>query len=207
VLLLFCAALLLAVIAILKKKERDPERLKWTVLACGFLVMAFDEALSFHEKLAEPMRRLLGDDVTLGVFYYAWVLPGMALVLVLAFYFLRFLLRLPAPTRLHFLVAGALYIGGAIGIELLGGRYEELYGDQSLTYSMIATLEESLEMAGVIVFIYALFHYIFATYEEVRFRLAEDQDFREGLAKREILMIRPGLTQNQQLAEGKRGLR
>jgi hypothetical protein len=67
-------------------------------------------------------------------------------------------------------VAATLLIGGAIGIELVGGRYAELHGSEHLTYSMIVTLEESLEMAGVIVFIYALLKYIADNYKEVQFR-------------------------------------
>ena len=68
------------------------------------------------------------------------------------------------------MVAATLFIGGAIGIELVGGRYVELHGRENVTYSMIATLEESLEMAGVIVFIYALLKYIADNYKEVQFR-------------------------------------
>lgn len=169
VLLLFCAALLLTVITVLKKKQKDPDVSRWTILAFGFLLMAVDEALSIHEKLVTPVRGLLGDG-PLGIFYFAWVIPGIAVVLVLTLFFLRFLLRLPAKTRFTFIVAGTLFIGGALGLELVGGRYAELHGQENLTYSMIATVEESLEMAGVIVFIYALLKYIADNYEEVRFR-------------------------------------
>ena len=38
---------------------------------------------------------------------------------------------------------------------------------------MIATLEESLEMAGVIVFIWALLTYMSEKYKEVRFQIGE----------------------------------
>jgi len=169
VLLLFCAALLLTVITVLKKKQKDPDVSRWAILAFGFLLMAVDEALSIHEKLVTPVRELLGDG-PLGIFYFAWVIPGIAVVLVLTLFLLRFLLRLPAKTRFTFIVAGTLFIGGALGLELVGGRYAELHGQENMTYSMIVTVEESLEMAGVIVFIYALVKYIADHYEEVRFR-------------------------------------
>ena len=172
VLLLFSAALLLAVITVLKNRQRDPDISRWAVLAAGFLLMAVDEASSLHEKLVTPVRALLGDG-PLGIFYFAWVIPGIALVAALALFFLRFLLRLPARTRFTFVFAGILFVGGAIGFELIGGRYAELHGHQNLTYSMIATVEESLEMAGVIVFIYALLKYIDDNYEEVRFRFGD----------------------------------
>lgn len=169
VLLLFCAALLLTVITALKKKEKDPDVSRWAILAFGFMFMAVDEAWSIHEKLITPVRGLLGDG-PLGIFYFAWVVPGIAVVFVLTLSFLRFLLRLPAKTRFSFLVAATLFLGGTLGLELVGGRYAELHGLENLTYSMIATVEESLEMAGVIVFIYALLKYIADNYNEVRFR-------------------------------------
>lgn len=169
VLLLFCAASLVTVIAVLKKQEMDPDVSRWTILAFGFLFMVIDEASSLHEKLAPPIRGLIGEG-PFGFFYFAWVIPGFAVVFVLVLFFLKFLLRLPTNTRFYFVVAAAVYIGGAIGIELVGGRYDEMHGQNNLTYSMIATLEESLEMAGIIVFIYALLKYLADTYVEVRFR-------------------------------------
>jgi hypothetical protein len=168
-LLLFCVAILLAVITVLKKKHRDPAVSKWAILAFGFLLMTVDEACSIHEKLSGPVRALLGNG-NLGIFHFAWVIPGLGLVFMLALFFLRFVLRLPAQTRLTFVLAASLFIGGSLGLELVAGRYAEMHGP-SLTYSMIATLEESLEMAGVIVFIYALLKYIADNYEEVRFTL------------------------------------
>jgi cellulose synthase/poly-beta-1,6-N-acetylglucosamine synthase-like glycosyltransferase len=157
-LLLLCAALLVAVIANVNGKQRMPHVSKWVILSFGFLFMAFDEAFQVHERLNIPVGTLLGDG-SLGVFYFAWVIPGIALVFVLGLYFLRFLLHLPATTRLSFLMAATLYIGGAIGVELIGSAHAELHGYENWTYSMIATLEESLEMAGLIVFIWALLDY------------------------------------------------
>lgn len=168
VLLLIFSSLLLAIITLINRKKRTVHVLKWAILSSGFMYLAYDEAFQVHEKLIKPIRILLGGD-NLGVFYFAWVIPGIALVLVLALFFLRFMLHLPTKTRLSFLVAVILFIGGAIGVELIGGRYAELNGTQNLMYSMIATIEESLEMGGLIVFIWALLRYCDDNYEEVRF--------------------------------------
>ena len=56
------------------------------------------------------------------------------------------------------------------GVELIGGRFAELYGPHNLTYSMIVTVEESLEMAGVILFLWALLVYMTEHYGEVHFQ-------------------------------------
>jgi hypothetical protein len=167
VLLILCAAMLLAVIAIQNGRQGIPHVSKWVILSTGFLFMAFDEAFQVHERLNIPVGTLLGDG-SLGVFYFAWVIPGIALVSVLGLFFLRFLLHLPATTRFRFLMAAIFYIGGAIGIELIGSRHAELHGYENWTYSMIATLEESLEMAGLIVFIWALLNYCADNHKEVR---------------------------------------
>ena len=167
--LILCAAFLLTAIARLNREQRKPHVSKWAMLSFGFLFMALDEAFQFHERLNIPVGTLLGDG-SLGVFYFPWTIPGLALVFVLGLYFLRFLLHLPAATALSFWMAATLYIGGAIGVELIGSSHTELHGFENWTYSMIATLEESLEMGGLIVFIWALLKYCADNYKEVQFR-------------------------------------
>jgi hypothetical protein len=171
VLLLLCAALLLAAIARLNGKQRNPHVSNWVILSLGFLLMAFDEAFQFHERLNLPVGTLLGSG-SLGIFYFAWVIRGIALVFVLGIYFSRFWLQLPATTRFSFWMAATFYIGGAIGVELIGSRHAELHGYVNGMYSMIVTLEEGLEMAGLIVFIWALLDYCANNYKEVRLRFA-----------------------------------
>jgi hypothetical protein len=157
--LMILAALLLATIALLAGKRQHPDISKWSVLSAGFLCMAYDEVFMVHERLIHPMRALWGDS-SLGIFYYAWVIPGVALIFCLGLFFLRFLLRLPKSTRFTFLVAASLYLGGSIGFEFIGGWYAELNGTTDLAYNAITTIEESLEMAGLIVFIDALLAYL-----------------------------------------------
>ena len=175
VLLLLGAALLLAVITRLKQNHRAPHVSKWATLTVGFVFMAFDEAFQVHEYLVAPVTKLLGDG-HLGVFYFAWVIPGIALVFALGIFFLKFLLYLPPLTRMRFLIAGTIYVGGAIGFELIGGRYFELHRQLTLTYSMMATIEETLEMVGVIVFIWALLVYLADNHKEVRFEVSGEQE-------------------------------
>ncbi len=167
VLLILFAALLLALIAVLNAKQKLPHVSKWIILSCGFMYMAFDEAFQLHERLIRPISVMLGEK-NLGIFYFAWVIPAMIIVLMLGLFFLKFLLHLPMIVRFRFLIAATLYLGGAIGIELIGGRYAELHGEENLTYSMITTIEESLEIAGLIFFIWALLKYCADHHKEVQ---------------------------------------
>lgn len=168
-LLLLFAALLLAFITVIKRKQTASYIWHWAILSFGFFFMAFDEIASIHEKLIEPMQAILGKE-QLGILYFAWVVPGIALVLFLAFIFLRFWWNLPAKTRFAFLIAATLYIGGAIVLELIGGSHFEIYGKDNLTYILLTTVEESFEIVGVIIFIRALLGYIADTYREVEVR-------------------------------------
>ncbi|MFN0141349.1 MAG: hypothetical protein ACKVQW_14840 [Pyrinomonadaceae bacterium] len=163
---LLLAATLLGMITFLKQMQRAAYRGHWACLAFGFLYMAFDEIAEIHEKIIDPMRVVLGGD-NLGAFYFAWVVPGIALVVVLAVVFLRFWWNLPVRTRLQFLIAGAIFLSGAIGVELLNGKYAEIYGKADPWYKMLSTIEEVLEMVGVIAFVKALIDYLATEYRKL----------------------------------------
>ncbi len=155
VLLLSTAAFLLTVITAISRKQGSRRLLEWTVLSAGFLFMAFDEMASIHERLIEPMRAILGVKA-LGLFYYAWIVPAIALVVFLGIGFIKFLIELPTKTRGAFVIAGAMFVGGAVGVEAIEG----IYGQGNLIYNALVTVEESLEMGGIIVFIWALLGYL-----------------------------------------------
>lgn len=158
-LLLLFAATLLGLIAVIKTRLADQYRWHWALLAFGFVYMAFDEIGEVHEKLIDPMRAALGGQ-DLGIFYFAWVVPAIAVVSIVAFVFFRFWWNLPLRTRLLFVLAGALFLSGAIGVEMLNGKYAEIYGKRQIIYQLLATIEEFLEMTGVVLFVYALLDYL-----------------------------------------------
>lgn len=159
VVLLLGAAVLLAWVAMLKTREQDPYASRWKLLAAGFAFMALDEGAQIHELFAMPVRQLLGGH-DLGIWNFSWVIPFGLLVLVLAVYFAKFVLSLPRRTAFLFVLAGILYVGGAIGFEMIGAGYEGKHGHENAIYVLLATVEETLEMAGVILFIHALLQYL-----------------------------------------------
>jgi hypothetical protein len=60
-----------------------------------------------------------------------------------------------------FLIAGGLFITGALGVEAVGGRYLANNGGiETLTYQMMVVVEEGLEMVGIVVFLYAVMTYM-----------------------------------------------
>lgn len=166
--LLACSALL-AAIAQTQSKEVNPKSLDWQTLSILFLFLSIDELSSIHELLDEPLRTVFG---TAGIFHFAWVIPYGILVIFLGIRFLQFLIQLPAQTRRSFILAGAIYIGGALGMELIGGRYASLYGQNNFTYAILTTFEELLEMLGIAVFIHSLLAYLKRYVEVIPIRIS-----------------------------------
>lgn len=166
---LLCCSLLLAIIARSKNIHRDRYRGHWLALSLIFLYLAIDEAISIHEKSMDITRDLLN---TGGFFYYAWIIPAIFLLGLFILIYLKFIRSLPQKTRFLFLFAGMLFVIGAIGMEMVGGKIFVMQGEnqKSLIYAMVATIEETLEMMGTAVFIYALLRYIknYISYSNLR---------------------------------------
>ena len=166
--LLFAAALL-AAIATTKQVRREPFRWHWGFLAALFFMLSMDEIVGFHEY---PIDRLRSSMDAGGLLYYTWVVPGAMFVAALGIVYLRFLFHLPRETRKLFLLSAVVFVGGAIGVEMLSGYQADLYGEENLTYALIISLEECMEMLGVVVFIHSLLGYLCRTGVEFRIELA-----------------------------------
>lgn len=170
VLLALGNALLLVLIAAGVRPGERPLRRYWLALAAGFLLLAYDEGFQVHERLTQPMRELLGK-TDLGYLYFGWVVPGIAGVLVLSLCFVNFFRQLPATTRWRILLAGGLYLGGCIGMELVDGKYMEAHGD-TLAYGFLTTIEEGLEMSGLAILTQALLAHVVDTYDRIELRFS-----------------------------------
>lgn len=155
-LLLLLAAALLGVIGRHVLQTRAPYARHWLALAVIFLLMSMDEVVSLHEGLSDPVRGALGLG---GALYYAWIVPALVFVAALGLAYGRFLFHLPPSVRRWFIAAAVTYVGGAAGMEGIGGLLAGTAGEQTLAYGLAATFEEGLEMLGVVVFIYALLCY------------------------------------------------
>ena len=122
-----------------------PGHVAWRLLAAVFLYLSADEGLRLHDRARGPLSRLnLG-----GVLYFSWVLVAVPLLVVLGVVLLPWLRALPRPTLTRFMIAGAVYVGGAVGLEMIGGALYESGSGDSLPYVLGATLEETMEMVGV----------------------------------------------------------
>lgn len=177
--LLFFAGMLLALITYFKWNLVSSFRYLWALLSAGFFLMAVDEAWSFHERLVKPIRVLTDNDLP-AIFHFAWVLPAVVILLALAVLFLKFVVDLAAETRTSFLLAAFLYLGGAVGMEMLGGVYAASEGQHTVEYVLLTTVEESLEICGVLIFIGSLFRYIRKNFRSLKITFSRDTPAQVG---------------------------
>lgn len=137
-----------------------------------FLCLSLDEAAGLHELTVKPLRSMLGAD---GMLLYTWVVLGAAFLVLFMAAYLRFFRKLPPDTRWLFAIAGTLCVGGALGMELVGGYYASLYGHRNLMFATLTTIEEVGEMAGVLIFIHALLSYISTYIGEVTIHIGDQE--------------------------------
>jgi len=154
--LFFTAALLCGAIAVSARMERR-RWLHWAGMGFVLLFMSVDDATELHEKLSTPLREALG---TSGPLYFAWVIPYALGVLALGCCYMPWFFRLPLRSRWLFAGAAVLFVGGALGVELIGSLHYQEYGKNLVYYALWATVEETLEFLGKILLIYALLDYM-----------------------------------------------
>lgn len=167
--LLLVAALLLGAVAVGRRAARDPFARHWAGLVIIFLLLSLDEGASLHGLPSQPLRAAL--DLP-GFLYYAWVIPMSLAVVVFGLFYARFTGQLPARTRALFVTAGAVFVGGALGGEVVAGAYRSAFGIDG-GYATLALVEESLEMGGCILFIFAVADYLARHHGTVRVAIGD----------------------------------
>jgi hypothetical protein len=153
-LLLAGCAVLLRAIAQRAAATGDRWLYSWRLLSAIFVGLALDEWFSIHEILIIPD---LAKWANLpGFLKQIWVIPAAILVTLGAWKFWPFWLHLPPKLRWRSLIAGVTYVSGALLMEMIGGIYSEIDGQQNLAYALLTVVEEVAEMLGTTLFLWAL---------------------------------------------------
>lgn len=159
--LLLACGFLLAVSAKLEAARATGHAKSWWLLSGIFCLLSLDEVATLHELSGVVLARLVpAVGATGGIFYYSWTLIGIPFVLVLALVLLRWFLALPVRTRLRFGAAAFIFLSGAVGVEMLNSVIDEATAGRSMAYSIFSSIEESLEFAGVLMFLYGLLDHL-----------------------------------------------
>lgn len=125
------------VLWLIAASKSDAYRIYWIVLAIGFVVLSIDEVAGLHETFNTAI------DTN-------WAIFGGLIVLGVGVCMIPFLLSLPFRLALWFIISGSIFIGGAIGVELLS---EDL-NEETMTYAYASALEEGMEMLGALLFLF-----------------------------------------------------
>ncbi len=126
-----------------KRRTSDRWWIHWKALALGFFVLSIDEIAGLHESFNTVT------DAT-------WAIPGGILALLVGLTFFSFLWSLPTATRNAFFLGGCIFVGGAVGVEIIGAPMDA----DTMTYNLTTVVEEGMEMAGVLLFLMALLQYM-----------------------------------------------
>jgi hypothetical protein len=118
-------------------------------LAVVFVVLSLDEVAMMHERAAAA---LLEAHVP---WPWPWVL-GAAIVAGLAVVLVPALRAMARPERRGVVAAGAIYVGGALCVEIVAQRWAAAHGWWNAGYVTLVTIEEGMEMTGAILFVRAL---------------------------------------------------
>lgn len=128
----------------------------WLFLAGLFLILSLDEFSGVHEKISAGLASQFDNT---GLFYFAWAAPAGLFALLGLAAFIPFIRSFPPRLATLLMLSAAIFLFGAVGMEMVGGAMAEAAGLDSLAYRLAANLEEAAELSGVFLFIYVLLAY------------------------------------------------
>jgi hypothetical protein len=158
---LMSCSVLLAIIALAGRRHGRPYPLQWGLLSIGFALLSLEEIIGVHSQATKVLRTVASSTDGAGLVYIL-VLGAMAVVgiIVLVALFGRFFLHLPRRWRILFGIGLVIYLIGVLASDAVGDVLRSAFGEAGLVYIVVLTLEEALEMIGVLIVIYGLLEYI-----------------------------------------------
>lgn len=136
--------------------RRRVEARGWLSLAVVLTAFSLDESAAYHERLGGFVARFVP---LKGVFTFGWVVVGIPFVVLFGVWMVPFLFGLPRETAWRMVVGGLAYVGGALGFEMVGAALSDAGLHQTIAFASVVTAEETLEMAGTLLFIAAVWAY------------------------------------------------
>jgi hypothetical protein len=129
-----------------------PHVRRWRGLGAIFLFLSADEAIAFHEEAGEWVKGVVE---TGGVLLWAWVIPYAVLTLVITAAYHPLVHALPPAIRRQVTLAAALFVSGALGLEMVQAELVDARGHGG-PVTILAVIEEACEMLGALLFLNAL---------------------------------------------------
>lgn len=162
--LLGITSLLLFVIARAEKFTVDRHSWGWLLLGILFLYLSIDEIALLHERVAMYLGSKLPGNPLMT---FGWIIPGILITGTLGVSYVPFVVRLPSRTRWLTILAGVIYLAGALVTEFAAIPYE-MGRPPDMGFAILVATEECLEMCGIILFLYALLDYMRSQIPDLR---------------------------------------
>lgn len=155
-LILLFSSFLFLIIAKATKKGIGKYYINWLFLSLVFFCLSADEFMSLHEQVSHFFR---GTKVG-NYIHFGWIIPASIFLLLFTVSYMKFFFHLTKRFKILFLLSAAVYVSGSIGMELIGGIYQTYFGQMNFIYYVLTDIEETFEMAGIVLLIYSLLTYI-----------------------------------------------
>lgn len=126
----------------------------WSTVAGVLVVMSLDEVAAFHERLG-------GVPVIPGIGTRGWAGAGALIAGIVGMKLFRWVFGLEPPLRRALLAGGAVFLAGALGVEVIAGDWEAARG-RDAGFWLVSSIEENLELLGVLVVLRALLDHLAA---------------------------------------------
>lgn len=151
----FSSALLIGagIAALLVASRSRLQRWHWAAMGFIALFLSLDESAQVHELLSAALRSRLA--VEGGFSWTIVAIVGVLPVVLGAALFYRFMRAIPAETRRGLIAAGIVYVTGVVGVDTVAALAHAESGGLVLV-TALNTVEELLEMVGVIMLIHVL---------------------------------------------------
>ncbi len=163
-------SLMAFLIATAERRRSGRDHRYWGGLGMILVYLSADEIARVHEWVNAMIRVRASEPRPV---YVSWVIPYGIAVLVVGLVYLGFVRRLPASTRRFMVLGGVIYVVGAIGLELAGGAYCVAHGNRvDLVRDLLNMSEETFEMGGMLLILYALMSYARSHLGDLSIRIA-----------------------------------
>ena len=161
---LLLASILIFIIYSYEKTNKQNGAGYWLFLFIMFLYLSIDESVSIHENFANVHGYLVRKELISPILNtHEWLPFGVFFVIAASIVLLPFVRKLPTDTRRYFLIAGCVFVTGAVGFEYLGALMLEtgiVESKKDTAYLVRLLFEEGFEMYGVAIFNCALYREI-----------------------------------------------
>lgn len=165
--LLAISSITFAFIAIGVRQSEDSSSWRhWMGLCLIFQFLSLDEATQIHEKLDTEI--IWASIETSGLLAWPWVIIYMGLVLTFGVFYFRFWLRLPRHFRIMYAACAAVYVGSALGFEMLEAREYTSNGGPNFAFVVLTSIEECCEMVAISFLVWTNLTYIASHFSDLR---------------------------------------